>query len=273
MIRVVISNVKGKGKIGRNKRESGEIRLIKENIVVTYTKAFDWFKIFTMLQMRFQDYQFFVIPPIRSDINDNLLHIQFYLAIENEDEDCKKMFRIVPFYFNYFQKQDPLCKLLLYKGEMVMRPHSGLFEPLYNYYSKQISRLHSCPDKKADLSFEIQLILAEALTNALVHGNYGIPSISEKLSYDKLHELRIRRSKVPEYANKLIHFKHHFDGTRISLEIEDQGQGFDWKNQKIEPHFDNPNPGGMGLLLITSKVNEVQWNDKGNKISITKMVA
>ena len=101
---------------------------------------------------------------------------------------------------------------------------------------------------KADESdiFDIRLSLEEALINAAKYGN-----------------------KLDERRNVFIDFT--IAGNKVTITIEDEGEGFD--------HNDLPDPtkeenllksSGRGVFLIKHLMDEVEYNKKGNRITITK---
>lgn len=94
--------------------------------------------------------------------------------------------------------------------------------------------------------FDIKLCIEEATRNAIVHGNHSDKRLPVRVSYwieaDKLH-----------------------------IEVEDEGPGFD--------HKALPDPtssgqimknSGRGVYLIKKLMDKVEFNDKGNKITLVK---
>ena len=75
-----------------------------------------------------------------------------------------------------------------------------------------------------DYIFPIQMLLREALTNAVVHGCRKIPSLMIK-------------STIIIFENEII------------IEIEDPGDGFDWKSGK-ERDYSLSAESGRGLLIF-----------------------
>ena len=94
--------------------------------------------------------------------------------------------------------------------------------------------------------FGVRLSLEEALVNAIKHGNRMEPDkkvfISCELSIDE-----------------------------ITVVIEDQGDGFN-PNDVPDPTDDDnlDKPGGRGIMLIRSFMNDFAYNDKGNRVTMSK---
>jgi len=100
----------------------------------------------------------------------------------------------------------------------------------------------------SDDVFYLRLVIEEAVRNAMQHGNQLNPSL-------------------------LVDIKCSLKGSKITLIVEDKGKGFDHK--KV------PNPtkglnvykeGGRGVFLIKSLMDEVYFNDSGNKITMIKYI-
>jgi anti-sigma regulatory factor (Ser/Thr protein kinase) len=91
--------------------------------------------------------------------------------------------------------------------------------------------------------FTMRLVIDEALENAIRHGN----NFNE---------------------DKCIHFRMKGHKKKVSITIQDQGNGFR-RDHLPDPLHDTNRfaPGGRGLLLI-SNIGNVSWNAEGNCVSI-----
>ena len=98
---------------------------------------------------------------------------------------------------------------------------------------------------KRDL-FSIRLALEEAIVNAIEHGNQFDPA-------------------------KQVHVLCHVSDDSVVLQITDEGPGF---NPCAVPdptdceHLECP--GGRGVMLMRSFMTEVDFNEKGNQVTLTK---
>ncbi|MFH1593539.1 MAG: ATP-binding protein [Candidatus Omnitrophota bacterium] len=96
--------------------------------------------------------------------------------------------------------------------------------------------------------FDIRLCIEEAVKNAIIHGNRS----------------RKDRSVFISYA---------LDGDRFSIEIEDEGKGFN--PSKVPDPTQNENllrEGGRGVFLIHKLMDEIKYNDRGNKTFMVKSI-
>lgn len=98
------------------------------------------------------------------------------------------------------------------------------------------------------LVFDIRLCVEEAIKNAIIHGNRN----------DK------KRAVFISYSLK---------GKRFEIEIEDQGNGFDPCKVPDPTLKENLlKAGGRGVFLIQKLMDEVKYNDNGNKVFMTKLI-
>jgi len=95
----------------------------------------------------------------------------------------------------------------------------------------------------------ISICVDELLNNALIHGN-------------DLDE------------SKKISVKIAFDHDRLTLNIEDEGEGFDYKNLMSE-FSENAEtlPTKRGLFIVNYLMDELSFNEKGNRITMTKFLS
>lgn len=91
---------------------------------------------------------------------------------------------------------------------------------------------------------DIMLILTEAVTNAIVHGNDNNPQ-------------------------KKVKIQAKLSDKKLTFVIEDEGPGFN--PGEIPNPLDSENllkPGGRGIYLIKYYADYVHYSDKGNKVTI-----
>lgn len=94
--------------------------------------------------------------------------------------------------------------------------------------------------------FGVRLSLEEAITNAIRHGNGN----------DKSLEVCI---------------ECEITDTLLRVVIEDQGAGFDPETVPDPTDADHlAIPGGRGLLLMNAYMSRVEYNEKGNRVTLEK---
>ncbi len=93
--------------------------------------------------------------------------------------------------------------------------------------------------------FDILLITREALTNAVLHGCRCNARLKVRCSVRFLKNI-------------------------LTIEVQDQGDGFDWKTalaSELEP--DPHKEHGRGLFILKRYSRTVDYNDKGNQVTLS----
>jgi CheY-like chemotaxis protein/anti-sigma regulatory factor (Ser/Thr protein kinase) len=114
--------------------------------------------------------------------------------------------------------------------------------------------------------------ISEIFVNAVEHGNLGVTfdEKSELLETNSWAEEIEKRQGLPEYSNRRVQVSFVKNESKIILSIEDEGDGFKWQD-----YFDlRPNalllPHGRGIYMCkTLYFDELDYNDKGNKVNVT----
>jgi serine/threonine-protein kinase RsbW len=95
-------------------------------------------------------------------------------------------------------------------------------------------------------TFPVSLVMREGLTNAVKHG-HGCD------------------------LNKTIRYSLSVQDENLIMEIEDQGDGFNWREvQKRIPQTDKDH--GRGIPIIKKYFSDYSYNEKGNKVILTKKI-
>lgn len=120
---------------------------------------------------------------------------------------------------------------------------------------------------------QITVGLLEALTNAIVHGNYEISSNvrEQKNGYLLMQqEIDIRKELSP-YKERQVTIHQKIESQCIQFEIMDEGNGFD-----ISEILDPREPEnivkktGRGILLMQIYFDKMAYNSKGNRVTLKK---
>ncbi|MCI0377553.1 MAG: ATP-binding protein [Gemmataceae bacterium] len=95
--------------------------------------------------------------------------------------------------------------------------------------------------------FGVRLALEEAIVNGIKHGNRDDP-------------------------NKFVEVVYRVTSNEIIAEIEDQGPGF---NPQALPNPLSPEnierPGGRGVFLMRHYMSSVEYNERGNRVTLSKV--
>ena len=95
--------------------------------------------------------------------------------------------------------------------------------------------------------FGVELAAEEAMTNAMKHGNAGDPT-------------------------KRVRVAYRVDAAEVWLQIEDEGDGFHIEDVPDPTLPDNLlRPSGRGILLMKTFMSTVEYNERGNCVTLTKV--
>ncbi len=125
---------------------------------------------------------------------------------------------------------------------------------------------------------QLCLAFTETLLNAQEHGNLELPSSIKGDDFEQMmqfEELRETRLANPTYAHRKISIVLNFNPQSFSLNVTDEGPGFDWRKYITKQHKVsevNTDSHGRGFMFIRHIIDEVYFNEKGNSITLVKHV-
>ncbi|TGE14453.1 ATP-binding protein [Hymenobacter elongatus] len=100
-----------------------------------------------------------------------------------------------------------------------------------------------------DIYGNIMVAVTEAVNNAIRHGN----------KFDK---------------DRNVYLSLYVDKDRVTFEVEDEGDGFDFTDLLDPTAPENlENPGGRGIFLIRHLADEVEFTKEGRNVQLTFMLA
>ena len=118
---------------------------------------------------------------------------------------------------------------------------------------------------------QVGIALQEAMSNAIHHGNLELDSelrqVDERIYYELAEQRRIMRP----YVDRKVHVDARLSRSQLRFVITDDGPGFDTttvRDPTADVNLDRI--GGRGLLLINSFMDHVEYNDRGNQITLVK---
>jgi CheY-like chemotaxis protein len=121
-------------------------------------------------------------------------------------------------------------------------------------------------------SFRLGVALHEALRNAIEHGNLELDSRLRENGSDEYYELANQRRLEAPFCGRRVWFEAFESAAESRYTIRDEGPGFDRGRLEYDP-CDPANiakPCGRGLFLIHTFMDEVQFNERGNEITMVR---
>lgn len=161
---------------------------------------------------------------------------------EFDEEELKNLVATVLDYKIRYVDTEQVVKDLHENIEFELPSAISLMHVVLDYLMKRVEKLGVIEAEQSNLF----VALDEAFVNAVKHGN----------KFD---------------ARKLIRITAEVSSEEAKFTIEDEGEGFDVKN--IPDPLDPANlfkTSGRGVLFIYNIMDEVKYNDRGNRLTMVK---
>lgn len=163
-----------------------------------------------------------------------------------------------------------ISSLTVQSAQFVLENDVQLVTPLITWLQDQLVTMQLGDDTQI---LRIGIALHEALTNAIYHGNLELDSQLRQEDETVFYDLAETRRVQEPYAQRRVLVQATASRNQIRYQIRDQGPGFDVKRVADPTDVENlMRVGGRGLLLIRSFMDEVDHNDAGNEITMTKHI-
>jgi len=147
---------------------------------------------------------------------------------------------------------------------------SKLVNPISYKLTSDLISAGICNNTTAE---NIAQALNEAISNAMYHGNLEISSeIRDEGGIKEFNREIEARISSGKYSNRFVTIYYELTKDYVNFTVKDDGKGFNYKDlpdpKDPENFFKNS---GRGLLIIRIHMDEVEWNEKGNQISMKKI--
>ena len=118
---------------------------------------------------------------------------------------------------------------------------------------------------------KLELVLEEALANAVYHGSLQIDS-EQRTDPVLLAQLIDERTTTSPYCDRKVRIDLAINEIELRIIVADEGPGFDQK--KMQAGLENDAPvrsSGRGLLLMQAFADTLTFSESGNEVHITKL--
>lgn len=123
-------------------------------------------------------------------------------------------------------------------------------------------------------AIQMYIVFNETITNALEHGCLELDSRLKKEDFSEreFQELKMQRLKDERYAKRTITISLSIGKDKYSFTVEDEGPGFDYKKilENLESDIPNMDAFGRGFMFISHMIDQIEFNEKGNRITLIK---
>jgi CheY-like chemotaxis protein len=139
---------------------------------------------------------------------------------------------------------------------------------LISHLEGNLRQINFCDDTEL---FQIGTALAEAISNAVDHGNLELDSRLRENGAGAYSNLRQERSGQTPYRDRRVRVTERLAPDCVEYRVLDQGKGFDVASVP-DPLQSNCllKVSGRGLLLVRTFMDEVTFNGAGNEVTMTR---
>lgn len=193
----------------------------------------------------------FIRKPL--DVNEVASIIRTVLKRKNED-----------------QYTSSIGKYITYeKREFILPTDNDLCNIVSHQLTMHLAGIGLCNPMTAE---NISLVLREAISNSMFHGNLEVSSEIREVEGVKAYNEKIEeRKQVEKFSKRRVKVSYELTPEYVEYVIADEGPGF---NYKALPDPRDPenffNKSGRGILIIKIHMDEVEWNEKGNCVRLRK---
>ncbi|EMK02329.1 ATP-binding protein [Leptospira sp. B5-022] len=148
------------------------------------------------------------------------------------------------------------------RQKFALLPRLGNLNQYVHLILKSLSHL---PNLHSEDQLSLKVALYELIGNAIEHG-------CARINYHQKQELMFQENDYFSYVDKICESKEEwikvevdYDDTRVTVILEDGGDGFD--PARVPDPVQDPNASqlsGRGIFLVRMNVDSLSYNDKGN---------
>lgn len=153
-------------------------------------------------------------------------------------------------------------------ASFVLGNDRALFRPLLQYLQDTMAEFGLFDESEC---MRMCVAIEEALNNAAEHGNLELDSsMREQDLRGYIETMRTRCHEQP-YCDRRIHFDAHFSTRETVFEVRDEGSGFEHSERRDLSGDDKLTAlSGRGLTLMRTFMDDVRFNDAGNRVTMVK---
>lgn len=152
-------------------------------------------------------------------------------------------------------------------SSFVLENDRQLFRPLITYLQDTMSEFGLFDDMQRT---RIGVAIEEALNNAAEHGNLELDSALRETDFKGYIEMMQKRCEEDEYRDRRVYVEARFSPSEVVFDIRDDGAGFDPQALPDPLATSADSISGRGLTLMRMFMDEVEFNDAGNQVRMTK---
>ncbi len=136
-------------------------------------------------------------------------------------------------------------------------------EAVMSFVEHVLHKVHLIP---ADQLSRVMLVIHEAVSNAVYHGNLRVPQqVRSRQSFPE-YESELTRSN-PSVLERTVDLTLNVHGSDAEILVSDCGGGFDYQRELSRQQPPDPDrETGRGIFLLKQTVDEMEFRDNGETI-------
>jgi len=140
-------------------------------------------------------------------------------------------------------------------------------ESMLGLAERVLHKVHLVP---AEELAPMLLIIHEAISNAVYHGNLRVPEQVRLSKSFVEYEEELERSQ-PELLRKTVQLDIRLSGEGAEVTVSDSGGGFDYEHHMTRDRPPSPEQEtGRGIFLLRQTVDDITFRDNGETIHLKR---
>ncbi|MHB0960860.1 MAG: ATP-binding response regulator [Pirellulaceae bacterium] len=149
-----------------------------------------------------------------------------------------------------------------------LKNDAAMIGPLVNYLHRTIRAIGVCDQA---CGIRVCVALEEAINNAMFHGNLEINSAQRTGDSQCYRQLVAERLRTDPFRDRTVDIEAKLTRQDATFVVRDQGPGFDPASLPDPTEPENlEKASGRGLLLMRTFMDCVQFNRRGNEVTMIK---
>ena len=119
--------------------------------------------------------------------------------------------------------------------------------------------------------FRMNMLLKEAIENAIFHGNLELGSEMRRENPELFYKTAAQKRDIDPYKDRKLILQYDISRNSAKYVVRDEGKGFVHADLLDPTDPDNLlRIEGRGLIMIMNFMDEVFWNDRGNEVTMVR---
>ncbi len=191
------------------------------------------------------------------------------LIAKKQNTEIKKILKLNENFFNTLKKDFLQSNFEIIQCHIIQNSTRQHIEKVVMFFELLLDTLTFINE---ELKTDIMLLISEALSNAVYHGNLKMPKDFRKEKSILEFEKHVAKTN-PQLFDKQVEIESEISPDRFFFKITDSGDGFDYT--EVLKQTSPPHPMeefGRGIFIIKNSADEISFNNSGKTLKIIKYI-